>query len=36
MFIRLEAIQSHVAAFAGALFFAAVMVAAAAPIVPVA
>lgn len=36
MSIRFETVQSHVAAFASALFFAAVMISAAAPIVPVA
>ena len=36
MFIRIEAVQSQLAAFAGALFFAAVMIVAAAPVVPIA
>lgn len=36
MFVRIEAMQSQIAAFAGALFLAAVMVAAAAPVLPVA
>lgn len=36
MFVSFASVQNRVTAFAGALFFAAVMIAAAAPIVPVA
>lgn len=35
MFVRFAAAQNQVAAFAAAVFFAAVMISAAAPVVPV-